>query len=187
MLYQKFETFSRVVAISTFVIATSLTLLLYFTNNISFVFIGFFFFCGALVVNIATGGYLLIKIFGKTKSRNCLRSLLLLLVNIPIGLLYFIIVVWVIDKTVIVLRNNSSKEVKNIVVYSKKHDYYSLKSLPAYSSKKVRFKLKHEGELLIRYNSGSNDEISGYVSGGLGDGVFTYEFINGGGRVFEGD
>lgn len=88
--YYWIETSTKFIFYTSFGIGTLLFSLFLLTQKEVFIFFGFFYVIGAIIVNLLMCIYLSILVLGTTKyQKNIFKLIGLLLINIPISAFYF--------------------------------------------------------------------------------------------------
>lgn len=80
-----------IVALLSFIIGTLLLLSFLYDNNLKIAYIGQYFVVGACIVNFIV--FLLILSFTNTKHKDFKKTIVIMLLNIPIALIYLYIVI----------------------------------------------------------------------------------------------
>ena len=173
----KFSSLNKIglsTAFLSWLIATILLIWSYFAGNASFaLLLGLLFFWGALVVNSTIGVAVLVASCLK-RSKGNICTLLAIFANIPIGIVYFFIVMSVIMAYRVVLINNTDYP----ITAGRIIDYVNDIQIDPYSSKTFYINAQGKGALTMDYNYKDNryqDTLISYITNG-GGGKVIYEF-----------
>ena len=137
--------------------------------------VGVCFCMGVVVALVINSIIVLLWVVFYKRSKGDIYTLLAIFANIPIGIVYFFIVIWVMMTYRIVLINNTDYPITAVLVH---YNYIDNIQIDSHSSKKIKIVAQRDGALTMDYNYKNNryqDTLIGYITSG-GGGNFIYEF-----------
>ena len=170
-----FSFLGHVTALITFAIATVICGVYFFTGNLDFGFIGYFFFLLAVPINLIILMILVIK-SSKVEDPERLKSgIRLMILNIPVAILYFGFGMYFIGVMRITIENNTGSDIKKIKIIGCEDSEFEM--LKNGDSETVWIDINGDCSISMSYLDSKgeiqDETIVGYVTGGMGT-KYTY-------------
>jgi hypothetical protein len=167
---QPYARLGKYTALVTFVIATIICGLYYFTGDLSYGFGGYFFFLFAVPINIIILIVLIVKSTKAEQPRKIKQGIGLMFLNIPVAIFYFFVGIYFIGVMRITIENNSGKDIININIGGCENE--EIQILKNGESETVWIDINGECPISMSYidvnGETQNEMVIGYVTSGMG-------------------
>ncbi len=164
----------------TFGIATIIFMLYLQSGDLDFGFLGYFFFLFAVPVNIVLFLFLNIRAERSDDPKKVYRSAFLMLINLPVAVLYFFVVLYFTEIVRIKVENNTGRAIHNVHILG--CESRRLRDLNDGKSENIWVNITGDCSIYMVYTDADEkkqtETIMGYVTSGMGQKV-TYEIGQG--------
>lgn len=162
----KFENLGLSTAVISFVVGTIMLAVYFFTMSEVVALQSYFIFLIIIIFNIIILAILIFKIVNKKSEYNkILKTIGLMLLNIPVAVLYFYIFGLLLNTVRITIKNKSNFTLENIVIKGCEEKIIS--NLGKNESKTAWINIPHDCSITVGYtinNQLKEKEILGYIT-----------------------
>lgn len=177
---QYYVRFGKITALTTFIIATIICSCFFFTGDIEYGFYGYFFFLFAFPINLVILIFLVWRSRKFADANKILNSVLLMLLNIPVAIVYFFFGIYMTGIMRITFENNTGETIRNINIMGCENKWLDI--LENTDSETFWIDIDQECAIEISYQDSKGkrhrEVVVGYVSSGIGH-KFTYQIGQG--------
>lgn len=161
---------ARITALLTFLIATIIFAAYYFTGDLGYGFLGYFFLIFAVIANFIILFIIKLKPHEDQYFIKINRSVGLMFLNVPIAILYMIAGLYLTGVIRITLENNTGQDIQHISIIGCEQKQFEL--LENGESETVWIDINGDCAISMSYEDGNGNTqeeiLVGYATGGMG-------------------